>query len=630
MRKMKNKKEYFAIGIIFAVLFVGLASFAAAQSATNNSQQNGGGEIVGTKAATVCCEKTKSGLFCQDVLTSECASDRQPPTACSSTSFCKTGWCYDSNEGTCLDNVPQVTCTENGGTWSVSKPAACNLGCCILDDQASFVSLVRCKKLSGFYGLTTNWDQSITNEPACILAAGTQETGACVYEKDFQKTCKFTTKGACTAENVINKGLTPGGSGTNRNPAIDVSGSGLTPATNSPQPSSTSGTNAAGTTPTNGATTTPSPTATAILPLVSAQSQNSGVGGNVTFYPGKLCSAEELGTNCAPTRSTICVPGKEEVYFVDSCGNPANIYDANKVNSRDYWNSIIPKENACSPNSNNKDSQSCGNCNYLLGSYCRDATKVKPTYGSFICQNLNCNDGGKERINGESWCVTDSNKDKPGSRYYREICSNGEIKTEACADFRQEECIESNSAGYSQAACRVNRWQDCTAQKNKNDCDNSDKRDCKWIQGVENLLFGGALYASSSGNSSGAATGTTTDPNGLGAIAAAAKQAGGLKNLPQGACVPKISPGFDYSNNEGAAICAQANAACPVTYEKGLVGGSWKCVEHCECLPGGELEAKRVALCNSLGDCGPKVNFVGVQGSGKGYQVKTQEDKSGK
>lgn len=620
-----RKNLIFAIGIL---MLLSLAFVSAQTSGESN-------EVAGTGDSTVCCEKTKSGLFCQDVKAADCASDRQPPTACSSTSFCKTGWCYDSTEGTCLDNVPQLVCTDNGGTWSNTKPPVCNLGCCILDDQASFVSLVRCKKLSGFYGLETNWDSSITSEPICILSAGTQEKGACVYEKDFEKTCKFTTKGACTTDNIFNGGVSSeGGSGTNRNPAIDVSNSGLTPATNA-QPALTTPTNqqTGGTQNTQATQTGSSGTATttAILPFVSAQTSNQSGNGSrqqtadkkVTFFPGKLCSAEELETNCAPTRTTICVPGKEEVYFVDSCGNPANIYDAAKVNSRDYWNNIVEKDKSCGGIGNNKESQSCGNCNYLLGSYCREAEKVKPTYGDFICANLNCNDNGKQRINGESWCVTDSGKDKPGSRYYREICSNGEIKTEACADYRQEECIESNSGGYSQAACRVNRWQDCTAQKKKEDCTNADKRDCKWLDGIENMLFGGALYGNNGTASGTGASSAGGDP--LAGIAQAAKAAGGLKNLPKGACVPQVPPGFNFETNEGAAICAQANAACPVTYEKGLIGGDWKCKEHCECLPGGELEKKRVALCNALGDCGPKTNFIGVQGSGKGYEVKTQK-----
>ena len=46
------------------------------------------GETVSVSDVTVCCEKTNSGLFCQDVKEEDCSSDaRALPTACASTSF---------------------------------------------------------------------------------------------------------------------------------------------------------------------------------------------------------------------------------------------------------------------------------------------------------------------------------------------------------------------------------------------------------------------------------------------------------------------------------------------------------------------------------------------------------------
>ena len=116
---------------------------------------------VSAQTNTVCCEKTNSGAFCQNVPAEECASGFQAvPTACESTSFCKPGTCFDSNEGTCLDNTPQLVCNDNGGVWSEESPPQCELGCCILGDQAAFVTLVRCKKLSAHLGLETNYDKT--------------------------------------------------------------------------------------------------------------------------------------------------------------------------------------------------------------------------------------------------------------------------------------------------------------------------------------------------------------------------------------------------------------------------------------------------------------------------------------
>src|SRR3989338_8293947 len=113
-------------------------------------------------------------------------------------------------------------------------------------------------------------------------------------------------------------------------------------------------------------------------------SEGIGEAGTVgEFFEGKLCSAEELGTNCGPSRETTCLPGKEEVYYLDTCGNPANIYDSGKLNDDAYWSDVVPASESCNPSSANANSRSCGNCNYLLGSTCRssDITGQSAIYG---------------------------------------------------------------------------------------------------------------------------------------------------------------------------------------------------------------------------------------------------------
>lgn len=484
--------------------------------------------IVIAADATVCCEKTKAtpqrgALYCQNVPTSECdAASKQVPTACESTSYCKPGVCYNSREGTCLDNTPEIVCTAQGGQWSERRAPQCSLGCCLLGDQAAFVSLVRCKRLSSFLGLQTNYKQNIQNEVQCILEVQNQEKGACVYEKEFEKTCTITTRGACT----------------------------------------------------------------------------SGVNGTKTggeFFAGKLCTAEEIGAPCAPTQQTTCAAGKDGVYFVDSCGNTANIYDASKTNDKAYWTNFVEPSASCSPASANANSKSCGNCNYLQGSYCRTAARNnRPAYGNALCADLNCKktENGNSYKHGESWCIykdagkKDVSDNAVGSRFYKHICINGEEVLEQCADFRQEECIEDAievpGSSFSQAACRVNRWQDCTAQGEKEDCENTERRDCVWKPGI--VL-------------SNAST--------------------------QGACIPKNSPGLKFWEGESSkAICAQANAACVVTFKKSTFGDE-ECVSNCECLTEG-WKRERAGLCKALGDCGPKVNWIGQEGYKAGFKV-TQE-----
>lgn len=496
--------------LIVGILVLALAVFATAQLPPPQ------GEV----QTSVCCEKTTSNLFCQNVPSSECAAGaKQAPTACSSTSFCREGTCYDSKEGTCLDNTPQLVCANNNGTWSQESPAACALGCCVLGDQAAFVSLVRCKKLSSSLGVKTNYRADITDETQCVLSVQNRNKGACVYDFEFQKTCKMTTRAEC---------------------ATGVSGA-------------------------------------------------TGAG---EFFDGKLCTAEELNTTCAPTRQTTCLPGKDEVYFVDSCGNPANIYDGSKVNDNDYWKELKTKDESCGPNSANPNSASCGNCNYLLGSICRDAKSsggATPTYGTNICADLNCKNtqNGKSYKHGESWCVYNDNAgtnkaNAVGSRYFKHICINGEEVLEQCADFRNEVCTEDKlttpQATFSQAGCTVNRWQDCIAQTEKVDCENTDRRDCQWKE--------------------------TTNPT-TGAL---------------GVCVPQVSPGLKFwEAGDAEEVCKLANAQCFVKFEKGLFG-DYECKDNCECLEQGWV-AQRAELCRALGDCGPNVNWVGSAGYKSGYNV---------
>ena len=477
--------------------------------------------IVAAQEVSYCCEKTKTGVWCQDESKDKCdANYRMTPSSCETTSFCKLGYCYDSQEGLCAENTPQKTCEESGGVWNDGAqgvPPQCELGCCVLGNQASFVSLVRCKKLSASLGLTTDFRTDVNSEISCIALAQAQDEGACVFESDFQRTCKFTTRQECTEKNA-------------------------------------------------------------------------------TFYKDFLCSAEDLGTICGPTEKTTCVKGKDEVYFVDSCGNPANIYDASRISDKSYWKKVVKKEESCGFNSNNANSAGCGNCDYLGGTMCkqydRNKDSTRPRYGESICRDLSCKDtyNGNDYRHGESWCVYDGEtgggKDSVGSRQWRHICISGEEVLEPCADFRNYICIEDSietaQGKFSQAGCRVNRWQYCIAQDNKDDCENTDQRDCVWKEGIR------------------------------------------LGNSSSGTCFPDFTPGFKFWEQESASICGQASKQCVATFEK-KIGSSNKCVDNCECLEQSWIDESNLA-CNLIGDCGSKKNYLGVLTTG-GFETSVKKGK---
>jgi len=502
---------------LFAIAMILCIGIASAAERTSIGQQS------------VCCQKTVSGLFCQNVKASECSNEVNPntgspylqaPTSCETTSYCRQGYCYDSKEGTCSDKVSELVCNANSGVWKAEKPAACELGCCVLGDQAAFVTLTRCKKLASFLGLNTNFKKNIKDEVSCVMSVRNQDKGACVYEFEFERVCKFTTRDECSTGVQGSKG---------------------------------------------------------------------------EFFVGKLCSAGELATKCGPTTQTVCLPGREEVYFVDSCGNPANIYDSSKVNDPEYWTNYKDKSEACNPDKANENSASCGNCNYLLGSFCRDAKKAgasKPSYGDNICANLNCKktSNGKSYKHGESWCVYDDKGglgDAVGARFYKHICINGEEVLEQCADFKAEVCLQDSipitGGQFSQAACRVNRWQTCNGQNSKGSCENKDARDCSWI------------------------------------------------NSPQpdvgisGYCVPKYSPGLKFwEGSEAKGICKQASEVCNVVLKETYTSGD-EYTSGEECLSGNWKAAKK-EQCAALGDCAAKINWVGAGGSGKGCSYYNSEE----
>ena len=424
--------------------------------------------------ASYCCEKTTDGKFCQNAPESQCDSSfKKSPTACESTSYCKPGCCFNEVDGICMEGTPQKVCQDNNGIWGNDVQCnipQCNLGCCIMGDQGAFVTLTRCKQLSGFYGLKTDFRRTITDEATCIATAQQADKGACVTEDATAgvKKCVFTTRAQCSVGNL-------GGE--------------------------------------------------ANITLTNTTQVQNNTQAPVGFYKDTLCSAPELGSICGRSTKTVTIDGKDEVYFTDTCGNIANIYDASRFSDNQYWKKVFKKSESCGYGSSNAGSTTCGNCDYFRGSIAKKASRSTgfPSYGDYICVDLSCKTAGKQH--GESWCVSDSpngnGQDTVGSRYYKEVCLFNEVVTEPCADFRGDICIQDSLNGFSEAACRTNRWQDCLAQKDESDCTNSDVRDCLWRPG----------YYLSSSTSQIEKTNNDTEKGDL---------------TPEGLCMPKYPPGLTF------------------------------------------------------------------------------------
>lgn len=535
-----------------------------------------------------CCERTNNGIWCMNAEESTCDEDyRSAPTSCESTSYCKLGTCINSREGDCIERTPQQVCLEeNGGIWkpeSIEEIPQCQLGCCLIGNQAAFVTQTRCSRLSSIYGLDINYRTDISNEATCAASATSGIEGVCVFEREYVRTCKRMTQEEC--DNI----------------------------------------------------------------------EASSEEGTVSFHPGYLCSAEELGVDCGPSERTTCVEGRDEVFFVDTCGNIANVYDASRTFERDslYWKYIAGYGEVtvdCGSGSN-AGSTNCGNCDYYAGSTCKKAERGEnPIYGENICRDLGCEYEGENYQHGETWCgyqgvggvsvdemgfLNSEDEDeignhlsKVGGRYFRLVCYNGEVTVEPCADFKQEICVESTvgESGFKAAACVVNKWQDCYSQNSSEDCDLS-RRDCKWIETKrisyeEETSRAGKIF---------------------GFFGFGKKDVSDSKI--DGVCVPKFSPGINFWESEGGdteSLCSLGTRQCVVTriirlgdrdenLNMRTPTGGKEDTYYGECVhqSSGNLKDDWVsemdAICQSFGDCGGKVNILDIKGSQKDNPI-TQTD----
>ncbi|MBS3073031.1 hypothetical protein J4477_04315 [Candidatus Pacearchaeota archaeon] len=503
------------------------------------------------------------------------------------------GCCFDTNEGLCTPNSDMNSCeNEEDGQWFSSSSCEvnqCELGCCVLGQEAQLTTERRCEKLEELHGIPGKFNSGVKDELACVGLADSQSEGACVIidNEGGENTCKFGTKTECQS-----------------------------------------------------------------------------IGGD--FYEDYLCSNTELDTNCEKQATTNCADGKDEIYWFDSCGNRENIYDSNKEKS---WNNgkVLSKENSCGAGSNNIRSQGCGNCDFGEGSICagyRSGEDRKKSDGDYVCRDLNCRDGLKIRTNGESWCVYDGKvgggNDVVGSRHFRQLCVNGEIQTEPCADYRKEICVETSAVSNV-----VSSVKDIFV----GDTNNAPQ---SFISGIQQQISN--LGSGSISNIFGSNGGVSQTPDQSGAFCrpnmwedCSGRKIGTCSQNPDcklaivyissdfhlEKCVPKYPPGNEFGKggavtsavgseiggNLGAlgdlggglggdeSICSAGTETCTVVYEKKCPGG-WECIENCGCEEY-QFTLQMNNYCRQLGDCGAYVNIAGKATSG-GYSLSKEGGKAEK
>ena len=201
-------------------------------------------------------------------------------------------------------------------------------------------------------------------------------------------------------------------------------------------------------------------------------------------------------------------------------------------------------------------------------------------------------------------------EDTVGSRHSRHICMHGEEIVEPCADFRNEVCFEdqfdTTHGNFNEAACRANRWSDCIDQTEQEDCENKDKRDCYWAEGVK--YDGSNSKTADQGSVSIAEEDSEKENYGI------IKGGEG-----EGICLPSYPPGLEFWQESNAdSICSLGNSRQTVHYKEDFFGNI-ECKENCDVLTGEWVDIMN-RVCTSLGDCGNSENFVGVH-TDKGIEV---------
>lgn len=375
----------------------------------------------------------------------------------------------------------------------------------------------------------------------------------------------------------------------------------------------------------------------------NCKSENSGA----EFYQGKLCTADELKTDCTKSKKTTCY--KDDVYYLDTCGNRANVFNSAKYNdplSSDYWTYIKEPLDICSPVSGGSNAaKTCGNCDYFSSTKCRSPQSGDPDpqnqQANFknICGDLKCKYKGKDYQNTESWCAQTpgtpwkeggpgiktnldgtyiASKDElfdpikynlPGSRYVVLECYEGETLEVPCKDQREQVCKQYEQQGRTNAFCEVNNPRSCflTKSQTKDECNKLP--DCYWLSGDSPIIKGHA--------DEGAVWSVTEDD-----VAEKGLNAGRFpddeREQKQGSCVPLFAPGNDFWTEKGQAYCMMSKDIRNVNYEiqilqkrNDFVSDSEKIGEKWS-YGGKDGEYKRQTRCG--GNCFAIPNFGGAKG----------------
>lgn len=403
--------------------------------------------------ADYCCMKDADGNFCtsmteEKINDGKCTDANPLQTACSSTSYCKTGVCVSSTTGRCVPNVQKAVCENNSGTFidgDIRDLPRCQVGCCKVARQATLKTSQECTTLGTQLGLKVIFDNTIQDEMKCVSSLNTEEEGACVTQTTISRTCERTTRAECGGEEGI------------------------------------------------------------ILETGNRKNESS----SKTFYSGYLCSATILDTICSKQMSAVC--RDHDVYWKDSCDNLENVVYDNSKMDKDRYDVSSHNNGKIMKKPDDSATDIDGNCDYAAGticSICEDgvcqgdiSSKITSTCKQTNCSYTNENGETLSLTNGESICITDDGNynnpmyvnadgtiisggnglDTPGSEYARIECKDGNIEKIHCGFKRTGICIQNKTETKNYSKCVMNTGTKCSNYTTQEACSPSTL--CRWVNG---------------------------------------------------------------------------------------------------------------------------------------------------
>lgn len=523
---------------------------------------------------------------------------------------CKLGTCIDEEEGLCTPRTPISLCEEEGGKFDereLESIPECQKRCCMVGDEARFVTKGQCDVLAERYGTNTIFKEDIASEPECIFLSVGAVEGACVLPQEKQMNqsdCRRTTLQECNNLGGLFHDKT-----LCSNPALNTTCERQKSVSCMDDLDEVYWIDSCGNEEN----------------IFSSDRDGSWNSGKI-LEKNESCSIGNTDNLLANQRSC----GNCDRFLGSKCGN----ITAEKKLAGEPAGDVICKDLGCDVNGTRRENGEtwCVYQNAIGTSLDVPAIGALGYFQSFHVPGLR-------------------SLSAPGGRHFRQSCVESQVITEECADYRNEVCTETRTnktnggKSLSVASCRPNAWAECL---NYNSDGGSPLGDLlKQMQPIIDIvpqagkILQGPLQ-SQKAKTIGMMFRCENNPD------CYVNSVSVGKDYKFPLCLPKYPPGFYSHDQEGddQNICGFGNQQCTsvwvyesIPFTFGLAA-EWKCKAGCECVDGsppgsakgswdGVYPSKKLAdqskdICVSLGDCGMKANYKGEGGMlfNSGYKFK--------